>query len=125
MLKPCLGFLFYRTVFFAFCFLYFKEQTTYGQSRRKKIKPLQKLSKSVLFKMPCGYRSASPQGHALTHLNDSTLLKEVHQVIESHTVVQALHINGTVVRVFIWIYRWAFPRKGEAVTVMYPSGLIN
>ena len=75
--------------------------------------------------MPCGYRSASPQGHALTHLNNSALLKEVHQVIKSHTVVQALHVNGTVVRVFIWIYRWAFPRKGGAVTVMYPSGLIN
>ena len=43
----------------------------------------------------------------LIHFNDSALLKEVHQVIESHTVVQALHVNGTVVRVFIWIYRWA------------------
>lgn len=71
-------------------------------------------------KRPVVTSSASPRGRALTHLNASTLLKEVDQIIESHTVTQSLHVNGTVVRVFIWIYRWAFRRKGEAVTVMYP-----
>lgn len=41
------------------------------------------------------------------HLDNTALLEEICQILQGHIVIESLHIHGTVVRVLVWVHRWA------------------